>query len=668
MKKLTFDFKSTYQLFTVQLVCFVLLTITAIAQAPPLERIVTIRVNNERLDNTLKQISNAANFTFSYNPSDIEVSKKVSLNAPNQTVREVLTTIFENSVRFKSRGNYVILQKTETKENDDFFVMGYVSDGETGLKIERVSIYEPISLASAVTNQYGYYRIKISSELNNVNLLVRKQNYEGEKVAIKSKQDKVINIKLSPIKVAEAKKIATPVEIIRPISIKYDTIPEKKLDSIPSIIIPPTIEEKTETNNDNLFKYNYRKDFDYIQNRLTDWFLTAKQAIHEQNVGDTLYRPFQVSLFPFVGTNHTLSGNVINDFSLNIIAGYSLGVRVLEMGAVANLVKGNVNGGQFSGVINLVGQDVTGLQGAGFLNLVGREMYGVQGAGFANINVGLAKGMQASGFTNIAAKNFSGVQGTGFANLVARNMPVGVQGAGFANFVGGNANGVQASGGLNFVGGNLRGVQASGGLNIVGGNLQGFQVGVFNFANKVKSGMQVGVFNYSKENKGLPIGVLSFVSKGGYKRLEINTDEVNLLNVTFKTGIPAFYNILTAGYNFNIEGRPGWSYGYGIGTARRFNKLFWMDLNLVSSALEFWNRGEVNNIHKLSLALEFHLSRRLALFVAPTANLHLSNVAKLDFDNYGLPKSQPKDVRVFGNDLQMTSWIGFQGGIRICNR
>src|SRR5690606_38989007 len=50
-----------------------------------------------------------------------------------------------------------------------------------------------------------------------------------------------------------------------------------------------------------------------------------ESSINMRNIRDTLYRDFQVSFVPFVGTNEMLSGNVINDYSLNVLGGYSLG-------------------------------------------------------------------------------------------------------------------------------------------------------------------------------------------------------------------------------------------------------------------------------------------------------------------------------------------------------
>jgi hypothetical protein len=664
---------------------FIIILLTALntntyGQAPPLERLISIQLNNERLDDALDKIGKVGGFTFSYNPTDFEVGKRVSLNADNQPIRGIMNGIFQETARFKSKNNYIIIQKNKPKEKEDFFVMGYVLDGETGLKIEKASIYEPVSLASAVTNQYGYYRIKLSSEMNNHNLMVRKANYVGEKVTLKTKQDKYINITLLPIKPIEIIKqeppqpIQTKIEIqiepIKPIVFRQDTLPEKKIDSLK---IPPSVIEKEVSPEKDGFEdrlQGLQSEIDDFKNTVIRWFLNAKQAIHTDNIGDTLHRPFQISLMPYLGTNHTLSGNVINDVSVNVIAGYSLGNRILEVGGVANIVRGNVSGLQAAGVVNLVGKDTKGIQAAGTLNLVGRDFSGVQASGFSNINVGNTNGIQATGFGNVVVKDLTGVQASGFGNIVAGSMKLGVQATGTINIVGKNANGIQASGVFNLTGENFKGIQVTGGVNIVGKTLNGLQVGTVNISKKVKGGMQIGVLNFSGENRGLPIGLLSFVGRGGYKRLEINADELNISNLTFKTGVPALYNIFTVGYNWNIPNKPTWSYGYGLGTAVKFSKRFWMDLSVTSSVLnpQWGSNSYTNTLNKAALGLEMHITRHVAFFVAPTVNLHFSDEYNIDLGSYRLPKSEPRDVTVFQRDMKMTTWVGYQAGLRICSR
>lgn len=653
---------------------FLLLSITQVfaQNRPPLERIISIKVSNERLDNALKSIANAGNFSFSYNPDEFSVEKRVSVSAQSQAVREILSDIFGNTATFKNRNNYIILKKASEEPQKDFFVMGYVSDGETGLKIEKASIYEPVTLASAVSNQYGYYRLKIPKELNNVNLLVRKQNYQDERILIRSKQDKTLNIKL--LAIPKLPKVDT---IARLISFKIDSLPNKKLDSLP--VIQPVITkiEPVEAKDSIIIEipridyqeyWNTAKEqLQITQRRLTDWFITTKQNIHLDNVRDTLYRPAQISFLPFIGTNHYLSGNVINNVSINIIGGYSLGVRSLEIGGFFNVVRGKVYGIQASGFANLVGQDVKGVQMAGFGSINGRNFYGVQASGFGNLNGGSTGGIQMAGFGNASLKNFSGIQAAGFGNFVLEDTHASIQTAGFGNATMGSTNGLQVAGFGNFTGKNLKGIQIAGTVNVVGGTMSGLQISVFNFAQKARSGYQIGLFNFAKESENsIPIGLLSFAGKGGYRRLEMAADEVNWVNLTFKTGVKRFYNILTAGYNFGLADKPDFSLGYGLGTAWKLNRTFWLNFDVVSSHIQqngnYWNLRQHS---KASLGLEIHATRHIALFVSPTLNFLASKDEGIDLGKLNNWKVSEKQGYYFGQRATLTSWVGVQGGIRI---
>ncbi len=618
---------------------------------PPLERIITVKITNEKLDNALKIISNAGNFSFSYNPDQLDITRRVSVSVQNQPVRETLNVIFGNTASYRNRGNYIILKKNDEEPKKDFFVMGYVSDGETGLKIEKASVYEPITLASAVTNQYGYYRLKIPNTLSNVNIQVRKQNYHQEELAVKGRANTTVNVSLLPIKPIQA-----TVKRLEPIAIKKDSVSIKKIDSI---VVAPVVLAKKDTLIQRSDKLDYREYWNETKDglieahrQITDWLITTRQNIHLDNIQDTIYRPAQISLLPFVGTNHYLSGNVINDYSVNIIAGYSLGVRKLEVGGFMNIVRGKVDGIQASGFVNLVGESVRGIQASGFSNIVGRSAYGVQGAGF----------------TNLVFRNFSGVQGAGFANVVLRSTRNSVQAAGFGNVIVGNGSGVQAAGFGNITIGNFKGIQASGFLNYVGEEFKGVQAGILNIAYRVNNGLQVGVFNFAEVSNSIPIGLASFVKRGGYRRLELSNDEVNMANITFKTGVKRFYNIFTAGYSFGEINKPLFSFGYGLGTAWKLNRTFWLNFDVVSSHLQNdVSEWEVNQLIRGNLGLEVHLSPRLALFVGPTISFHATQESEINLGQLSKFRFYEQEGRYFGEKAMLSSWLGYQAGIRICN-
>lgn len=577
-----------------------------------LETRITLRATNERLDEVLRQISAQGGFSFSYSPDVIDVNSRVSLNAINLSVREILNSLFGGTVGYKERRRYVILQKAVAsveKKTESFYLNGYVTDRITGAKLPDASIYEPVTLVSTVSNQYGYYRIRLPAQPEKLHLEIRKESYSGRSVEVTSRHNDFLTIALAPDTV---RPLAAPTpRIVSRHDSSARVPPRVEIPVVvftdapgPDTIIPIHKKEKE--------KVPLRQSLLTIRDGLVFALSTAKQAIHTENIEDTLYRPFQASLMPFIGTNQQLSGNVINDVSVNLLAGYSLGVNLLELGLGFNVVR----------------WDVHGLQAAGIANLVGRKVMGVQVSGVANMVIGSVEGVQASGVINLTAEDFRGLQ--------------------------------------------------LGGINVTGGTLSGWQLATgLNVARTVRRGHQVGFVNYADSSATTPFGYFSFVRLNGYRRLELTADELNFGNITFKTGVRKLYNIFTFGTSGFAPHKPLGSIGYGIGTAwyigrpRPTDARKWMlDLNFVASRVALENKLLKAHyaVHpRLSLNLERKISPRLALSVGPTFNLFFSPYSGvLRTGGASLPSiSVATDANGKGSAY---AWIGFQAGLRQCNR
>ena len=76
---------------------------------------ITLNKNNVRLENVLNDIENQTNLLFIYN-KNVNVNKKVTVNAENTSLQEVLQQLFGNNVSFKIEGSYIVLSPAEAKE------------------------------------------------------------------------------------------------------------------------------------------------------------------------------------------------------------------------------------------------------------------------------------------------------------------------------------------------------------------------------------------------------------------------------------------------------------------------------------------------------------------------------------------------------------------------
>ena len=593
-----------------RLATIILLPHFAFAQqkTPILERKISINFSNEKLTSVLHQISQQGKFSFSYSSSIISDAQTITLTVDKKTVREVLNEIFKGTMIFKEKNNHLILTRAMVKKapaaTTVIIIRGYVEDAQTKQKVADASVYDKKSITSVVTDEYGYFKMKLDQKDQRASIAISKKDYKDTLLTITAPGDQYLNISIAPIEKDSV--------IVTAVTSASDSVKE----------------EKNET---------FSFPFDDEPN--------------VRNISDTLYRHVQISLLPFIGTNGPLSGNVINDYSINVFGGYSLGTRQMELGVFFNIDRG----------------DVKWLQLAGFGNLVGGNFYGIQASGFFNVNGGNATAVQATSFANVNFKDFTGVQGSGFANVNMQSVH-GVSVAGCVNVTRGASKGIQIAGFANVQTDDYNGSQFASFTNIATKKIHGSQVSAFfNYGKKVR-GTQIGFINYADSLEGVPIGFLSIV-KHGYHKIEISSDEVFYMNLSYRTGVRQFYNFVIAG----MQPKPTndhkivWTYGYGLGTAPQLAK--WLALNIDFSSQHI-NKGnftkELSILNKVSLGLDFHILKKLSIYTGVSLNGYLSKATFTDYPPL-FTDYQPTIFydHTFGNNTNMKMWLGGKLGIRI---
>lgn len=408
----------------------------SISQTPLLERPITLRLNNEKISVVLDYISKQGNFSFSYNSAIFDVNNRGDITVQNKPVREVLNLIFKGIITYKIRGNYIILQKNNQKESPKTIILsGYIIDTQTDKPLSKATIYDPKSLSSTISNQYGFYRIKLNVSNLPAKLMITKADYEKRIFVLKSEINTYEDIELTPI-------IHKPIDIPvyednsiekKDFHINQDFSLENKPITLPVVPLFPDITDQ------NLFPTSpiidstlYDSRWDEFKKKVGVIFVSRSQRINAQNVNDSLGRKFQVSLLPFLGTNRLLSGSIKNDYSLNLLMGYSGGVRKLEVGGILNGVRNDVQGLQVAGVGNIVGGAVLGGQISSTFNIAGFLTSGIQLSSGFNVIIRESAGWQLS-FVNFAHKVVKGGKQIGFINIADSTDTVPI---GFLSFVG----------------------------------------------------------------------------------------------------------------------------------------------------------------------------------------------------------------------------------------
>jgi len=350
-----------------------------------------------------------------------------------------------------------------------------------------------------------------------------------------------------------------------------------------------------------------------------------------KNLRDTSSMGFQFSFVPLVGTNGTSSGEIVNDYSFNLLGGYSAGTRKLEMAGLFNINRGDMTGVQLAGLFNQVGGKVDGVQLAGIFNSnLDSVKHSVQLAGVMNFTTGPVDGVQIAGVANFSPKEVTGVQVAGVTNFSAAD---------------------------------VEGTQVAGVLNFAAKNLKGSQIGLVNFANEV-NGFQLGLVNYSDSTTGIPVGFLSFV-RAGYHTLEFSVNEVVPINLAFRTGKREFYNIFFAGIRPEWDDQVAWTFGYGLGTSPRLGKKTFLNIEVSSEQLSQGGVRALNLINRGYIGAEFQASRSFAVFAGPTVNFRVYDTSYAFHPELFTYTNMNVHNDVYHpEDLGSQLWFGFKAGFR----
>lgn len=356
---------------------------------------------------------------------------------------------------------------------------------------------------------------------------------------------------------------------------------------------------------------------------------------------------FHLSFITPMGTNGLDSWNTTNVVSVNIFAGFSGGLQGIEMAGFANGLKG----------------DMEGIQIAGFCNNTFGEAEGLEIAGFYNYNHKNVKGMQIAGFTNLALGDVEGAQISGFANHSQGSSTTQI--AGFSNTSMGDKGGMQIAGFANFGRGEGIGGQVAGFANVNTGYIKGIQVaGFVNYAKKI-TGVQVAPFNIADTlENGIAVGVWSIV-KNGYKAIQIGGNESLYGEISFKSGVRRFYNIISVGASMQ-NNQIKWGWGYGVGTIMGISNRLDLSLEAMTYHLneDSWWSNNSNLLNRLNLTASYQITDTFSVYAGPAWNVWVTDTRSSS------PAMEPtfNDWTVFErtyDNSKVSMYPGLNMGVRI---
>jgi hypothetical protein len=586
------------------LLCGLVSTQMAFAQKP-LHTLVTVNARQQPLANVLKMVAEQGGFYFSYSsdiiPGDSLVSVSVRQKAAGQVVEQLLGAAYH----FREKGNYVIILRAAKEKS--YTISGHIYDGETASPADFVSIYSRQLLVSTLSDDQGAFRLRIKDSGFPLALAISKVGYGDTTIVVNQAESQTLTVRL----------FSRPV-VLDPLTVRYSEGAGTWLGRL---------------------------------------FLSARMRAQSRNIGQFFVSlPYQASLTPGLGTHGKMSAQVVNKFSLNLLGGYTAGVKGVEVAGGFNISKTDVRYVQVAGAFNQVSGHVTGVQVAGFANHVLDSLDGVQVSGFSSLVRRSATGVQVSGFLSKTRGRLQGVQVSGAA-AIAGMESVGAQVSGAFNHAADDFRGLQIAGAVNNAKRDFAGVQVSGASNVVSGAAKGMQLSTINVA-KVLHGVQIGVVNVADSSSGYSIGLINIIKKGT-SNLSVFTNEIVPFNIAWKMGNHKLYSILSAGANSNAS-RKAYTFGAGFGREFRLRK----GLNLITEFtgqnlyLGAWE--DLPMLLRFQSGLNLDLSRQFAVSAGSAFNFFHGNAG----DSLPGYKSFPLDgYPGFGNQNGKGGWLGWQFGL-----
>ena len=407
-----------------------------------LEKKVSIKFKNTPIAKALEELSNAANFDYSYNANLLPEGLKITKQYKDQPLKAVLEDLFsEHGIGFKESNGQILLYKVKEKKVIKAYneLHGEVRDGY-GNPLDSVAVYDAEGLFEVYTNAQGYFKLRVPSPNYTLWLSFYKAGYSIKQLKIDLRSDQYVQVIL-PLREAE---IVVGGLAVKPVDNKAFSDSAMAENQAPKIFV-------------------------------------SQSVIDNQSSSDTLYTRFwAVGLVPPASTKYLRAGREINNFSFHALADYGAQINGFSLSGLAGIYRFNTNGLLISGLGNWSGGNMAGVQIGGILNNNNLRTDGVQISGVLNVTGIRNTGLQISGVSNINRYKAYGMQISGVYNFT-RYTNVGLQISGVMNHAG-----------------NIKGIQL--GLLNFSHRVDGLQIGLINYAVDAKYGAQIGLINIVQKN------------------------------------------------------------------------------------------------------------------------------------------------------------------------
>ncbi|MDO5665545.1 MAG: SusC/RagA family TonB-linked outer membrane protein [Bacteroidia bacterium] len=204
-----------------------------------------ISAKNTEIKTVLKQIESKSDYTFFYSDNFLDLNKKVTINAKNETIENILNTLFKDTqIVYKINNKQVALSRKDFAQlpaeassasptQEKRLISGVVMD-ESGETLPGATILVKENNRGGITDANGYFSLMISPEERT--LIISFVGMKTEEVVIGNRT--IFNVTLQ----SEA-------DLLDEVIVTgYQTISKERATGSFAVITPKTLSEKLQTN------------------------------------------------------------------------------------------------------------------------------------------------------------------------------------------------------------------------------------------------------------------------------------------------------------------------------------------------------------------------------------------------------------------------------------
>lgn len=199
-----------YPFLAILMVLTAMLPIRLLAQNPDMSEKISVNYQNTSFEEIISDLSVKTGIEFSYSPELIPVNKRITYNASNVELDEVLKDILDESeLQYIIVNGYIVLKPLKKqssqrlKKTKTYTLNGIIRDSANNEPLIGAAIYNAETGLGVITNNFGFYSLHLPE--NDYALQISYLGYQAKSSNVHLNKDITWNatLKASPVQMKE---------------------------------------------------------------------------------------------------------------------------------------------------------------------------------------------------------------------------------------------------------------------------------------------------------------------------------------------------------------------------------------------------------------------------------------------------------------------------------